>query len=402
VPVSVVGADRATAALAAGLAAVGIEPVATEAPELVLWIDDGEGDRFRPDAAGTPVLRVAWDGAHLQLGPQLLGRTTACVDCVRRGLADAGLRAGRVPPDGPAAAHGASPGAAELAAAELVAELVAAELLAVLRRLPTATPARVHRRIRLADRRSESFLVTPYPDCPTCGPWWTDDPLTDAYEWQMERPPPHLLPFFTAVRGSVDRPPGAVADAGRPRHRLTGPAGWPRYPAHGSVVLDEPVLAAVLTRVAGRRDGTDDRRWAPSGGNLGSVLVHVLTERDLVPLPGRTFRYDDRTGELVAAAEPAVPVARLLSGTDLRGAGPVVVVLVADLSRLGRKYGRFAYRLAHLDAGCAITQVAAVAGGYGLGLRLAARWDESVGQLLRLDPVAHVVTAIAVLREGAV
>jgi hypothetical protein len=185
---------------------------------------------------------------------------------------------------------------------------------------------------------------------------------------------------------------------------LPAPAPWQPLPADGGR-LTLPVLARLLVSAAGRRFLDSDRRWSPSGGNLGSIsawLVHGFG----AGLPAAPLRLDDRTAELVArTAEPLLP-GELLAATDLEApAAGAVVVLVVELSRVLTKYGRFAYRLVHLDSGCAALQLGLVAQEYGLEVHFASRWDGTVGPRLGLDPareaiVAIATVAIAVLEEG--
>jgi hypothetical protein len=85
-----------------------------------------------------------------------------------------------------------------------------------------------------------------------------------------------------------------------------------------------------------------------------------------------------------------------LAGTGLAPGGlDVVVVLVAEAGRIAGRFGWSAYRRAHLDAGCAATQFAAVAAGYGLGVSLASSWDDQLAQLLDLEPGTEFVTVVA-------
>jgi hypothetical protein len=71
------------------------------------------------------------------------------------------------------------------------------------------------------------------------------------------------------------------------------------------------------------------------------------------------------------------------------------VVLTADLRRVSRKYLGYAYRLVHLDAGCAIGQCHVVCRSLGYEVQLASRWsDARIGELLAADPATEPVTAI--------
>jgi hypothetical protein len=94
-----------------------------------------------------------------------------------------------------------------------------------------------------------------------------------------------------------------------------------------------------------------------------------------------------------------VPVSELLAGTGLAAAEPAaVIVLVAHVARIARKYSSFGYRLAHLDAGVAATQLITVGQELGLAVEFAPGWRADLADLLELLPEQEYITALAVLR----
>jgi SagB-type dehydrogenase family enzyme len=164
--------------------------------------------------------------------------------------------------------------------------------------------------------------------------------------------------------------------------------------------VDAGLLAGILMRTAGGRLAGDPagqgHRWAPSSGNLASASAYVITSRELAGLPGNCLRYDDLAHALVAIHPGIVRIDDALAGTDLAPSGlDAVVVLVAEAGRIAGKCGWSAYRLAHLDTGCAAAQFAAVAAGYGLGVSLASSWNDQLAQLLDLEPGGEFVTVVA-------
>jgi SagB-type dehydrogenase family enzyme len=131
------------------------------------------------------------------------------------------------------------------------------------------------------------------------------------------------------------------------------------------------------------------QRWAATGGNLASAEAYLLAGPSQFPdLPGSIFRYNDIGHGLIAIRRSPVPLARCLAGTGLT-APPVqlAIVLVGAVGRVRQKYDTFAYRLTHLDAGCAAAQLAAVGRGYGLTVSSAPGADdrEDLGQLMPLE-----------------
>jgi hypothetical protein len=93
-----------------------------------------------------------------------------------------------------------------------------------------------------------------------------------------------------------------------------------------------------------------------------------------------------------------VPMDRVLPGGDLgSGAPDLVVVLVASISRIGRKYDEFALRISHLDAGCAALQLSVAAAARHVSVSFASAWNADLASLLELEPDGEVVTAVAAL-----
>lgn len=345
-------AERSPASAAAGQDPVPPSGVPAGPPDLAVVCGDDELATHP-----WPVLRLAWERHAVQIGPQVHPGQTACADCVRRSVKDSGLAPG-LPED----------------AGFLLASCEWAAVAA--RRLDRAAP-RTMRRITSAGEVA-SFLVVPYADCAVCR--WVPgaEPLATAYEWQMERPAaPASIPATRAMRV----PAAPWADI-RIRHPLPDPAPW-SPDGH----LDAGVLASLLTCTAGMRPGT--RRWAPSAGNLGSPAVWVVT--DLVD--GGPLRYED--GVLVGPGLPVTP-ADVFAETDLPGSMRSAVIVTADPFPLMPKYGRFSYRLAALDAGCAAMQLALVAQAHGLRARFATRWTSALGERLG----TRSITVVAAIERG--
>jgi SagB-type dehydrogenase family enzyme len=368
------------------------------------WPDLLSGTVTRCTSAGIQVLRVAAGDEAVEIGPRFWPPYAACVSCLRRGRDDLDWSTGPMPDD---------------AAESLAVGLVAAEVLSTLARIDLVPTPRQLTRIQLSTLVTERFLVAPYPGCPSCValvPGVGESvSAAAAYEWQMEwlhadldsrRPEPpgeaERIDGLQTARTLLDYLPGVPLppDLGMPPSRLVfGETG-------GRTPLTVELLATLLVRTAGFREdrGTTAvvRRWAPSGGNLASVECYVVTNQRFVALPGTVFRYDDLAHRLCTVHADPVPVADVLADTDLDAADhDTVLLLVAGVRRLADKYGRFAARLAHLDAGCAVVQLLAVATAYGLPSRLASTWGGEPARLLELVPGEEVVTAIVGLgRNG--
>ena len=413
--VLLVGDERITTRLGADLAALGVRSVAGRPGQEDQWPRQGVDDVLAVvadrqadpsvlddtvawcESREIPVLRTAAAPGSVQVGPCFWPGVTACADCLRRGLREAGWAADGDPDD---------------VTCEFWCGLVMAGLLALIIRLPAMTPPRVMTRFDVTGWASDRRLVVPYADCSACAVHWrasTGAGTAGTYEWSMSRAPRRLQAGADTSPGRRREIGGIAGDrpgfASHPRRplppapaALTGSFG-PPAPHDRTPEVDETVLGDLLRRTAGRRTGPADgtaQRWTASGGDFGSVECYLVTEPGLFGLPGTVLRYQDMDDEVVAVRPDCVPPADLLSGTDLAAERfAAVFVLVAAGRRLAGKYRTFAHRLAHLDAGCAATQLAALARGHGTEVVFASEWAEDVAEVLCLAPGDQYVTAIA-------
>jgi len=369
--------------------AADIERIGRSPRPFIAVLDDGSqnlaGAVLLTRGSGIAVLRFAGDADITEIGPVFYDGWAPCVGCFRSGYADsgAGVSAAQRPSD-------------------LVAALVTAEILAALAQVTTpARPWRM-RRTSSCTWRTEWFDMVPGTGCRACGhgapPAHTsaEGALALAYEWQHEIPPTALSVSALRTREQQRR----IIALHHERD------SFPPVPARdlaGGLAGSALLLAGLLARTAGLRtppaSGRPVDRWAPSGGNLGSVQLYVATERDLFGLPGTLFRYDDLGHRILPVRADRIPLHTLLAGTGL-SAGPfdVVLVFVASVRRIARKYDEFAARLSYLDAGCAALQLSVAATARGITASFAASWSTGVAELLELEPDdGEMVTAIAVL-----
>jgi SagB-type dehydrogenase family enzyme len=337
-----------------------------------------------------PVLRFSAAAGHVEVGPAFGTIETACVSCYRKGQV-------------PGAEAAAELWDARTGAAGMLAGLVTSALLGMLTHQPPLPSPRQLARTSLPLRVTEVYSVVPDLECACCAggapPQDPDSRDVLTYEWRMAKVP---LAFEV-----IDAPTPARRDllTMLQRQRENFP-GSPRYqlPEQQAVTrqrgMDESALGAILARTAGFRTagGPDRRRWAPSGGNMASVCVYLCTEAGLFGLPGTIYRYDDIEHEILSVHADHVPLARVLDGTGLDSARTdIAVILVGAAGRLSQKYGDFAWRLTHLDTGCAALQFQLVAVSYGLSVTFAPAWPAQLSQMLELDPDREVVTAVASL-----
>jgi len=390
-------------AIGADLTATGVRCVADPAAlgaarDSLLVLQDRPGGDADPAGLverclrdGVAVLRFGLDGDALEWGPLLHPAVPLCWTCFADG--HRAHRAGAPPGPPPAAAHRA-----------LAAGVLVAEVLAYVADMSDVRTYRTMHRLDLADLSRRRFVVTPEPACRRCSPGIAlADPaaLADAYEDAVALGAPmDERPASAAYRDAL----AALEDLRTPHPTL------PRVPLPavadvpgeltdagvraGAARPFEEAVAGLLSRTAGRRDG--HRRWAASGGNLGSVEPYLVCREPLGGWPsGTLFKYDDTRHELIVMAAEPEPYGAWLAG----GAADALVVLVTAVGRLERKYGPFSTRLAHLDAGCALAQLHAVAAGYGLRVTTADRWDDGLAARLELAG-GDLVTAVVAIGKG--
>jgi SagB-type dehydrogenase family enzyme len=139
----------------------------------------------------------------------------------------------------------------------------------------------------------------------------------------------------------------------------------------GSAILPECVdlgqLATLLARSAGFvGQGAEARRLVPTGGGLGSVELYVIA-REIDGLAHGVYHYDAPRHALERLHKvPHGRAAAALGGRSTLADGSIVAV--GSYGRSFYKYGAFAYRLVHLDAGVALGYLRVVAKSLGVAV----------------------------------
>ncbi|WP_449344373.1 tpaE [Streptomyces narbonensis] len=323
---------------------------------------------------GTPLIRLALTGRTAHLGPYVDLAFTPCLAC--RTAEDA---TDDRPP---------LPGDAELAAA-----LFARDLFALLSRsTPSPLPSQ-WRTVDLADLSQQRRSAATRPGCPHCSaapgdP--VDPPLAARYEAAIAFPPreyadgkahqAHYKPSNIALQNDEKTWPvaAAVPLPEPPLASLRSPS-----PA----LIDDRTAALLLAVTAGRRALLPGRvqRWTASGGNIGSVVAHLVV-RDVPGLEPGVYGYvasEHRLARL--AADPgAIP-----------GEAPLTVVLTGDFTKVAKKYAAFALRIVLLDAGCATATLRSAAAALDLPIAIRTRWDNlAVAAALGIDPDLEPITTL--------
>ncbi|MGY0232124.1 tpaE [Longispora urticae] len=336
---------------------------------------------------GTPLLHLGVSGDVVEIGPYVDRRLGPCLDC----LLD--------PADAPEESTVEDLG--------LAAALAAADLVALLSRATRVGLPGRWRRIGLTRLAQSGRSGVSRPGCPACSTAPGEPrpaPVSARYEAAVALPPKeyadvkahqvHYQPANMALQRGHKTWPVAPrqkippADLGL----LSGSAAPASAPP---AALDPEHLALLLAVAAGWQHETPDRvwRWTASGGNIGSVVAHVLV-RDLDGVPPGVYGYVPAGHELalLRAGRPAA------CSPDC--AAPACLLFTGDLPRVASKYGAFGLRVVLLDAGCAQAAVLSVAEALGLPARPAVDLDdERLGDLLGIDLDAEPVTAVIHLGE---
>lgn len=356
-----------------------------------------------------PVLRFAAGPAGAEIGPLFFDGHAACAACFRRGQCGrtwAGLALDT--------AAGCSGAVYDGAAASLAGSLAVTEILAVATRLTRPlVPGRMLR-LTYGDLKITAVDVSPDADCLLCGgPPDDAAALVEMYEYSMALRPAKLAwpaaetPAHQELLASLQSQRASYPWA--PRYQLPA-AGVPLADPQAEPGDRSPAarIGSLMQAVAGTRAAADDgtwpspevsafrSRWVPTGGNLASVELFAITGSQVFDLPGSVFKYDDLEHAVVSVRRDAVILRELIAATDLpEERVDLLLVFVAALGRLQKKYGEFCLRLAHLDAGCAAVQLAVAAPAMGLETAFAASWTPEVASELELDSETELVTAIA-------
>jgi len=146
--------------------------------------------------------------------------------------------------------------------------------------------------------------------------------------------------------------------------------------------------------------GSDSvKRWAATAGNLGSVEVFLIA-RNVQGLCSGYYYYQPQEHTLAALQRVKEDVAvddfmrRIIPGDGVT-LPDAQVLFTGAYHRVSRKYGPFGYRLIHLDAGVAISQLQALAENMGLVTQIAKIWaDDLIEAQLNLQHFSEHVTGV--------
>ncbi|AEV84087.1 Putative nitroreductase [Actinoplanes sp. SE50] len=368
----IAGPERLTGPLRAELAAAGVDAHPFHPADslgdgdFVVAVDDGNlaGIDEACRRAGVGWLRTAAGASTAEIGPMFDAGHTSCLRCFAEG---------RTAPAGEP-----SP-----ARAAIWAALTATEVVHLLSRVGLAPSTAGCTAYDLDDWSQTSTGAYRRPGCPRCLPGTepAEPALAHVYEQAVAFPPREWL--NPKDHQAHFRPANAALQRYNKEYRSA-----PRIPLADAPFAD---LAGLLLRTAGLKDaGERVTRWAPTGGNLGSVQAYLRAD-DVPGLDPGWYFYQRGDHSLARIAGPSAGIAPALEA-DRPAA---LIVLTGALPVVAAKYHDFSYRLVCLDAGAALAQLSAVAAETGLATRIADRWDDqAISAALRIDAVTEPVTAV--------
>jgi SagB-type dehydrogenase family enzyme len=366
---------------------------------------------------GVPWLRVAVNPAAqtADLGPYFERGETACYNCFCHAneLTLGGDEAVVAPED--AALH-----------ARLWAGMLVAEAVSLLSRITPAATGLSVKRYDLNNWSLRSLHFPRLPGCPNCRPAEGAEvgivSTAVVYEDSVRFPSRHLVdPKNHQVHyraSNIDlaqegkRYPSLEKVALPDRAelvQLTGstldhlPGSATGAPKAARLGLKE--LASLLLFGAGIQQDEVQRpvksvkpkRWAATGGNLGSAEFYVVAHNVAGLEPGLYFYQSNehvlaRLNRGWGREEAAAFIRQAIDGAS-EEMPDALIIAAAALHRVAQKYASFAYRITNLDAGVALAQVRMVGSSLGLRTRLAQRWaDDLIAERLGLLDLGEPVT----------
>jgi len=167
----------------------------------------------------------------------------------------------------------------------------------------------------------------------------------------------------------------------------------------GALTVDN--VGPLLLMTAGvRRYGVSRvKRWAATGGNLGSVELFLIANRVEGLKPGTYFyEAEDHALSLVERRRERMPLNDFVRRVQANRSGDIpdaLVIFTGAFHRLREKYGAFGYRLTHLDSGAGISQMRLLAGALKIPCHPMHLWpDDLIEDFLKLEPLDEIPTGV--------
>jgi SagB-type dehydrogenase family enzyme len=167
----------------------------------------------------------------------------------------------------------------------------------------------------------------------------------------------------------------------------------------GTLTLDNVGPLLLMTAGVRHYDNRRVKRWAATGGNLGSVELFLIANRVEGLKPG-TYFYEavDHSLSLVERRRERIPLNDFVRRVQANWSGDIpdaLVIFTGAFHRLKEKYGAFGYRLTHLDSGAGISQMRLLASALKIPCHPMHRWpDDLIEDFLKLEPLDEIPTGV--------
>jgi SagB-type dehydrogenase family enzyme len=172
----------------------------------------------------------------------------------------------------------------------------------------------------------------------------------------------------------------------------------------GEVTLD--ILAKLLLYSFGFNKESEEnkigkaKRWAPTGGNLGSTNAYFVNKSVEGIVPG-TYYYqaDDHSLAVLSTSEPIERFEQMISGNSDENETVGYLVLTGNFSKVRQKYYDFAYRIINLDAGVALTQLRVAAESLNMRINIHGFKNDEIEEWVDIESPNEIVTLVISLFE---
>jgi SagB-type dehydrogenase family enzyme len=162
--------------------------------------------------------------------------------------------------------------------------------------------------------------------------------------------------------------------------------------------LDLIAIATLLVLAVGYKSANGQescRRWAPTGGNLGSVEAYLVV-RHVKGLESGVYMYRPEEHALARINQRGVDHLQVtIAAVSANDPAPALLILAGAYKRVAQKYRSFAYKLLHLDAGVAGSQLLLIASSLGISVESISGWQPAaIEDALSLRSLQEVPTIV--------
>lgn len=189
-----------------------------------------------------------------------------------------------------------------------------------------------------------------------------------------------------------------------PEIELSQQYGLPQLGVDKQVSHLDQLASMLLYTVGFKRDEEGNlvnksKRWAPTGGNLGSTNLYFIN-KSINSLPMGIYYYQVAQHSLaVLSNEQAYKELEENIGGAIEDDSLGYFIFTGNFEKVKTKYRDFAYRIINLDAGVALTQLNVIAQTFNKELTIHPFIDAFVEEYLGIEPSEEIVSLVVSLKE---